>query len=304
MQRKLPPLNALRAFEAAGRHQNFSRAAEELGVSHSAISRHVRGLEHHLGASLFRDRSRGVVLTREGASYLERVSPALDVIAEASEALAERTEGMVVVNGEPQFTHKWLIPRLAGFYAAFPQIDLRIYASEDLTNVDRYEADLAIRFRKVPQEEPNAALISDAPLYPYAAPGLVPLPLDTTRDLLAFPLLKDRASDTWGRWFALAGGVPDDAVPRAPWRLHATLAHESALAGRGVLLTSCDVVANDVAAGRLVQVSPIGFREGEYRLIHAEGALRRKAVRVFRDWVRAESRHLREGRGHDVQPKG
>ncbi|MEL7124934.1 MAG: LysR family transcriptional regulator, partial [Pseudomonadota bacterium] len=111
--RSLPPLNALRAFEAAARHESFSRAAEELGVSHSAISRHVRGLEARLGVQLFRDQSRGVVLTPEGQHYAQRIAPAFDVIGDATEGLADTPAGRVVVNSEPLFAAKVVAPLLA-----------------------------------------------------------------------------------------------------------------------------------------------------------------------------------------------
>ena len=146
MHRNLPPLNALRAFEAAGRHESFSRAAEELSVSHSAISRHVRGLEHRLGAQLFKEAARGVELTPAGRAYLEQVMPALDIIAQATDALAETPAGRVTVNSEPLFAAKVVIPRLADFYARHPEIDVRLDVSHTLADLERYEADLAIRF--------------------------------------------------------------------------------------------------------------------------------------------------------------
>lgn len=120
MSRRLPPLNALRAFDAAGRHESFTRAAGELGVSHSSISRHVRGLEDRLNVRLFRDQSRGVELTAAGARYLAVVSSALDQIAEATEALTERPSGTLVVNSEPFFAAKWLVPRLGDFPSGQP----------------------------------------------------------------------------------------------------------------------------------------------------------------------------------------
>ena len=142
---QLPPLNALRAFEAAGRYESFSRAAEELGVSHSSISRHVRGLEDRLGIQLFRDLPRGLALSPEGASYLADISPALEAIAYATEALAEVPKGTVWVNSETLFATKWLVPRLPDFYAAHPGVEIRLEASRRLADVARYEADLNTR---------------------------------------------------------------------------------------------------------------------------------------------------------------
>lgn len=303
MSRQLPPLNALRAFEAAGRHQSFSRAAEELRVSHSSISRHVRGLEDRLGVQLFRDHARGIKLSPDGAAYLARIGPALDAIAEATEGLVQVPEGTVTLNGEPLFAMKWLIPRLGAFQVVNPQVNLRIEASRDLADVARYEADLAIRFIPPGAVYEGAELISDAMLHPYAAPSLVAGPVDAPADLLNYPLLRDRTNGTWQAWFALAGGVAPQDVPSEEWRMRSLLAVEAAIAGQGVLLVSDEVVADAVAAGRLIAVSEIGFREGGYYLLHADGALRRKAVRVFRDWLLEQTACWRQGSGKD-QPNG
>ncbi len=297
MARSLPPLNALRAFEAAGRHESFSRAADELNVSHSAISRHVRGLEDRLSAQLFRDLPRGVALTQAGARYLAAITPAFDRIAEASEMFTQRPVGQVRLDTEPLFAMKWLIPRLGKFYALYPDIDLRLEAGDGLADIARYEADLALRFFHAGPKDQTAPLISDAPIYPFASPDLVPdLKRGTidANDLLKLPLLRDRREDTWLMWAELAG-CAGLVSPTPDWRLRARLAYEAALAGQGVLLTSRDITERDVAAGRLVQCSDIGFQMGSYHLLAGEGVLRRSAVRLFRDWLLDESASLRDG---------
>lgn len=303
MSRTLPPLNALRAFEAAGRHQSFSRAAEELRVSHSSISRHVRGLEDRLGVQLFRDLSRGLALTDDGAAYLAQVSPALDAIAIATEGLAETPEGAITVNSEPLFATKFLVPKLASFTHAHPEVDVRLEASRHLADVARYEADLAIRFVPPGGRYPGAELLSNAVLYPFAAPGLISAPVTRSRDLLSYPLLKDRSGGSWDRWFALAGGVDPAEVPQFAWRLSSVLGVEAAVAGQGVLLVSEEVVAGEVAAGRLLRVSDVGMREGGYHLVRGHGVLRRKAVRVFRDWLLQQTAPWRTPLEND-QPEG
>lgn len=294
MPRALPPLNALRAFEAAGRHQSFSGAAEELGVSHSAISRHVRGLEHRLGVQLFCDLPRGVALTQAGARYLAALSPSFDRIAKATEIFDQRPAGQVIVSAEPLFAMKWLIPRLGDFYMRFPDIELRLQASSTLAALDRYEADIALRFFRAGAKGQSAPLLSNAPLYPYAAPGLVPDPL-SPESLLSLPLLRDRMADTWRHWAGLADCSPPEGAA-SDWRMRARLAYESALAGHGVLLISSEIAEVDAAAGRLVQCSDIGFRSGSYHLLTAEGATRRNAVRLFCDWLLDQSVALRDAR--------
>lgn len=302
MQRPLPPLNALRAFEAAGRHQSFSRAADELRVSHSSISRHVRGLEDWLGAQLFRDLPRGVALTPDGAAYLADVSGALEQISTATDRLTARPTGTLVVNAEPLFATKWLVPRLGDFHAAHPEIEVRLEASTGLADVARYEADIAIRFLAVAGSDPQAILLSDAPIYPYAAPTLIPVAPDDPADLLRYPRLRDRYKDTWAIWAELAGLPAPDTD--ATWRMRAHLAIEAAVAGQGVYLVSSDVVANDVASGRLHRVSDIGFHDGGFYLVQAQGGARRKAIRVFSDWMLKQAAPWRGGAVREDQPNG
>lgn len=298
MPRTLPPLNALRAFEAAGRHQSFSRAAQELGVAHSSISRHVRGLEDRLGVGLFQEAAQGVALTEAGQRYLAFISPAFDQIAEATEALAGRPEGLLVVNGEPIFAAKWLMPRLPDFQAAHPGIDLHLDASAELVDLDRYEADLVIRFYKRSIPDGEADLISDRGMYPFAVPRIAQT-IDRPLDILNHPMLQDRAGTVWEDWFALVGGAPPEALPQPGWRMRATLSIEAALAGQGVLLTSSENMAQHVARGDLVQLFDVPLATGAYYLLIRSDARRLRQVRVFRDWLLAESADLRE-----TQPNG
>lgn len=299
MSRTLPPLNALRAFEAAGRHQSFSRAADELGVSHSAISRHVRGLEARLGVQLFREAARGVALSPEGQHYLTRITPALDVISEATEGLADKPAGRVVINSEPVFATKIVIPLLARFQRDLPGVELRLVGSNELADLDRYEADLAIRYAKTGALDQPSDLLSDAPIHPFAAPGY--LKDDTLRpeDLLQRPLLRDRGPNIWIDWVQHAGF--DVAVPDHPWRMRAALALEAAVHGAGIYLGAADGTHLDEAAGRLVRVSNVGFRQGSFHLLTSGQAGRRKSVRQVRAWLLAQTTSLRT---EENQPNG
>ncbi|MGB5870503.1 MAG: LysR substrate-binding domain-containing protein [Albidovulum sp.] len=297
MPRNLPPLNALRAFEAAGRHESFSRAAEELGVSHSAISRHVRGLEMRLSTKLFKDLPRGLRLTPAGAQYLAQISPAFDQIAEATEAFWEKPSGAIVISCEPMFAIKWLMPRLAGFYAQYPEVEVRLEVSQVLVDIARYEADFAIRFFNSGVPDLPATLLSDVEIYPYAAPDLGLGPDTSPAELLRFPLLRDRREDLWPRWLAAAGSDPAKS-PVGAWHMAEALALEAAVAGHGVYLGAADIVDADLHAGRLMRCSSVGIRQGRFYLVFGEGVIRRKAVRQFRDWLLAESEGLR---GSDQQ---
>lgn len=290
MARSLPSLNALRAFEAAGRHQSFSRAADELGVSHSAVSRHVRGLEDRLGAQLFRDLPRGVTLTKAGTRYLGALTPAFDRIAEASEVFDRRPAGQVTIDAEPLFATNWLLPRLAEFKRQFPDIEIRLHANPELADVARYEVDLAIRFFHAGPQDQDAPLLSNAPLHPFASPKLVQKPLSSD-ELLLLPLLRDRREDTWQLWAEAAGCVLSQKT--SEWRLRARLAYQAAVLGQGILLTSTEIAEVDMAAGRLVKCSDIGIRMGSYHLVTGEGVTRRTAVRRFCDWLLDQSAGLR-----------
>lgn len=295
MPRRLPPLNALRAFDAAGRHGSFSRAADELNVTHAAISRHVRGLEQRIGVQLFRVVARGVELTEAGATYLAAVTPALDRISEATDALSTRVEGLVSVSSEATFALKWLMPRLGGFHARYPDVELNIDSSNRLVDIRRYEYDLAIRYsRRRRWKGLKADEISRSTMYPVGAPRLVPpggVPGDP-RDLMGFRILQEDDGSAWRSWFA-AAGVSDPPLPRAPGPLASVLAIEGALAGQGLALTSDELIADDLAAGRLVRFSDIGMAYGGYLLVYLEETGRRRAVRAFRDWLLAETRALR-----------
>ncbi len=284
MLRNLPPLNALRAFDAAGRHESFSRAAEELGVSHSAISRHVRGLEHRLGTQLFKDASRGVVLTPAGRQYLDRVMPALNLIAEATDELAETPTGRVTINSEPLFAAKVVIPRLQDFYDRFPEIDLRMDVSHSLADLERYEADLAIRFAHKGGLDLPSDLLSDAPLIPVAVPGLIEGDTLTADDLRRHRLYRDRGNDVWQRWCE-AAGIDPTGVPYSRWRVRAPYALEAALQGLGIYLGSADCLEGDLRSGRLVRLSDVSIQEGAYHLVTGPQGARNKSIRQVRQWL-------------------
>lgn len=285
-------MNGLRAFEAAARHQNFSRAAEELGVGHSAISRQVRGLEHRLGVALFHDLPRGVALTDAGRAYLEEASAALDILAHATEALAGPVAGRVVVSCEPRFARSVLVPRMAGFHALCPEVEVRLMASRELADVHRYEADIALRFASDGDLDEPSDLVSDRGMHVYAAPDLRPEGWTDLRQLLEYRRFRDRNADVWRLW-AEAAGLDGAAWSQSGWRLQAELAYEYTLCGQGVYLGASDCVMRDVAAGRLVRCFPNGLQNGAIRLVMGAHANRRKVARRFRAWLLEATADLR-----------
>lgn len=304
MSRTLPPLNALRAFEAAGRHESFSRAAEELNVSHSAISRHVRGLEDRLGTQLFADAAPGVALTPEGRAYLERVTPALDVISEATETIGEAPSGQVVVNSDPIFALQVVAPALGAFADEHPDIEVRLIASAALADIDRYEADMAIRFVHAGRLDRPNDLISQAPLFPYAKTGLFP-PRPGLQSILSARKLRDRRDpEIWQRW-ADEAGWQGAGLEASRWRMHAPVAVEATLGGYGVYLSSAECLNIQCKRGVLQRLSEVGIVDGAYRLLLQETAIRRKPVRIVREWLLDLTHNFRSGPFWEVdQPIG
>ncbi|MEM1276644.1 MAG: LysR substrate-binding domain-containing protein [Pseudomonadota bacterium] len=289
MPRSLPPLNALRAFEAAGRRQSFTGAAQELNVTHAAVSRHVRGLERRLQVQLFRTVARGVQLTEIGAAYLARITPALDQIAQATEALGKAQPSTLTISCEPTFAFKWLMPRLGQFQALHPEIDIDLQSTPKLADLKTYECDLALRFcHSAP--DMRADLISVSPVFPYGAPSL-PV-AEQPSDLLALKLMHEDNGALWKRWFE-AAGLRDAYQPQKTSGLTTLLAIEGALAGQGVVLSSAELVCQDVELGRLKRLSPIGLAYGGYHLLCLEELAGRRSIRKFRDWVLSETTYLR-----------
>lgn len=282
--RSLPPLNALRAFEAAGRRLNFRAAAEELGVTRGAVAQQVRALEDRLGLPLFYRLPRGLALTPQGAAYLADASRAFDTLAEATARLISRP-GTVTISTTPTVATRLLIPLLADFHAALPGIELRIVATEALADFDRDQVDIAVRLVRPPFAAGlEAQLLFRQELVAVASPHLVrdmALPLDA-RALSRMPLLHD-AHDHWPAYLKMPGKLPGAAFNQT------TLALDAALAGQGVALACRAFVAADLAAGRLVQVAGESWPAApDFHLLRKRGPHGKAAEAVWR-WC---CRHL------------
>ncbi|NEJ69293.1 LysR family transcriptional regulator [Rhizobium phaseoli] len=282
-RRKLPPLNALRAFEVSGRRLNFRAAAEELGVSQGAVAQQVRALEDQLGLMLFQRLPRGLALTPQGAAYLADVTRAFDTLSEATGRLLARPDA-VTISVTPTVAAKLLIPRLAEFKAALPDVELRTVATEALSDFDRDQVDIAVRLTRGPfPASLEARLLFRQELVAVASPHLVkdlPLPL-TADELRRLPLLHDTVSP----WPLVLRSR--EKLPGAVFN-HTTLALDAALAGQGVALACRAFVAADLEAGRLVQVidAPTTI-EPDYFLIRKRSSSPRKAVDAVWHWCAA-----------------
>jgi len=279
-RRALPPLNALRAFEVAGRKLNFRAAADELGVSQGAVAQQVRALEAHLGVALFHRLPRGLRLTPSGAAYLAGMTRAFDAMAEATAQLLARPEA-VTISVTPTFAAKMLIPRLADLNAALPGVELRTVATEALSDFDRDQVDIAVRLTRPPfPGEHEAFLLFRQELVAIASPHLAggrALPL-TAEQLRKMPLLHD-AHNHWPAFFGTAGKLPGAVFNQT------TLALDAAMAGQGVVIAARAFVHADLDAGRLVEVADMSMIAGpDYYLVRKRSPLRGNAAESVWQW--------------------
>jgi LysR family transcriptional regulator, glycine cleavage system transcriptional activator len=295
MARRLPPLNALRAFEAAARHNGFTGAAAELRVSHAAISRHVRALEARLGVTLFRKAKRGVELTAGGQRYLQAVSAAFDSIAAATDTVATAAQAQIRASVHPAFAGRWLIHHLSRFRQAYPDYDVVLDATPRAVDLEHDEADLAIRIGAGEWPGVGAELLAPSRLYPVGAPALLSRrgSAFTPPELTQFVLLHDEDDGgAWRHWFA-AAGIADVDVSRGPRILESGLAIDAAIAGQGIALADDFLVADDLAHGRLVTLCDFALADCGYYLLTPGGTRPRRPLAAFRQWLLAETESLR-----------
>ena len=291
MNRKLPPLNALRAFESSARNASFTRAAQELFVTQGAVSRHVAGLEKWLGAKLFRRTQRGIELTAKGATYFRILKGAFDQIEFGTRQLqAQREENLLRLKLPPTFAIRRLVPRLARFHAQFPAIDVQITTSHERADFDREDVDAGIYSDYVPPASGYRRLFGET-LTPVCSPRLATRekPLERPEDLRHHVLLcsMHRPND-WPAWLAAAklddidgnGGVKFDS---------AALAYQAVIDELGVMIAQRVLVEDDLAAGRLVAPLALGVRtEGAYYLAFAADRPKSPRVAAFEDWLMGE----------------
>lgn len=287
----LPPLNALRAFEAAGRHLNFRAAADELGVTQGAIAQHVRGLEASLGVRLFERGPRGVSFTAVGRAYHSEVSDAFARLSLATRQLKPETS-KVTISVTPTFASRWLIPNLPDFTQKHPEIDFRILSTERVLSFQHDGIDLAVRQGKPP---PGAQLSVDLLFHQrviaVASPSLIndqTLPLNA-KQLNSLPLLHD----THNLWPDFLNQTGFTAKRQSTRNLHFSqtgLSVEAALSDQGVALVSRFLVSRDLAAGRLVQVVDADYTgQDDFYLLAQQEPNRQTATGVVRDWLLASA---------------
>ena len=287
--RRLPPLTALRAFEAAGRHANFVRAGEELSVTPAAISQQVRSLERFLGVRLFTRHARGVELTVAGAEYARSLGLLLDQLALATErALRTEEPGRLTIATTPAFAARWLMPRLAGFLERHPQFDVRLSTSNAIADFARQDIDVAVRYGCGRWPGLKAQPLLAAELFPVCSPSFRQgsQPLRSPLDLRPRALLRLTA-DEWPKWLE-AAGLPGRKAA-GPEFSDAGLLTQAAAAGQGVALGQSVIVADDLAAGRLIEPFKLRVPSGlSYYLVAPPEKFLLRKVAAFRRWLRRE----------------
>ncbi len=294
MPRRLPPLNALRAFEAAARHRSFTLAADELSVTPAAVSHQVKGLEELLGVRLFRRLPRGLRLTDQGRNYLPGLTDGLDRLAEATERLTgRRLAGRLKVSVIPSFAARWLVPRIGDFYDRFPQIDVVIDAEPRNVDFAREDVDVGIRYGYGRYPGLHVELLLKEDLFPVCSPSLLNrgAPLKEMSDLRHHVLLHDSTAhldELWVSWdlWLKAAGITDIDLGRGPRFSDTAMILQAAIAGHGVAIGRSALLGEDLRAGRLVRPFDI-TREAvfSYWVVTAPGSLDEPKVVVFWNWL-------------------
>lgn len=295
MSRKLPSLNALRAFEAAARHRSFARAAAELHVTPAAVSQLIKQLEETLNVPLFK-RGKTLALSDAARSAMPLFSEAFDRLELAVNRLrGGNSAGPLVISTPPTFAARWLIPRLDDFHAQHPDIELRLLATRRLVDFKVEDVDLALRFGAGPFPGLHAEKLMSETLVPVAAPTLADK-IRTPADLLSCTLLHDELHDghpafpSWETWLASLG-VDVDRPLRIRHFGDSNLVIQAAVAGLGVGLAWQSLVADELRAGRLVRILDKTIAtQNAYHLVVPPNRLHLDKVTAFRDWILAQAK--------------
>lgn len=303
--RRLPPLNALKAFEAAGRHEHFSKAGEELSVSHAAISRHVKELEQWLGKKLFERTGRGVLLTNEGASYLARITPSFDGILEATRAFVElRDNESLRISVDPDFASWWLVQKLGIFSKSHPNIRISIDPSEVLVNFSTSDFDAGIRFGSGRWDNVESIEIFRPNLFPVCSPEYLERSgFSDLSDLTMVDLLHGDGGAMWHSWLTAFG------IKRMPGYNEASfeksLALSAAVSNLGFALGDELLCIDLLKNGHLVRpVENLMPSNNAYYFVFPRGLGGCETIRLFANWLQDEVEiSLKEFQGLNIPSK-
>lgn len=306
MSRFLPPLNALKAFEAAARHESLTLAATELNVAHAAISRHIKTLETSLRVALFERTGRGVLLTEEGHALAKRLTEAFDLIANATcqYARPQRRRQRLSISSDVAFAAHWLVPRLGRFTSEHPGIDLIVDPNSRLVDFNKEDVDFGIRFGGGDWRNVHSEKLADANLTVMCKPSLLKSSgVKSPLDLPGSQLLREHDRSLWPAWLEAAGAT-GRVTPSGPTLL-ADLTMTAAESGQGFALADRVLAAEALRARRLVCPFDISIKNYGYYLVHAPGTLLSKAAVNFRSWLKTEiERTLAAVNSTPSRPKG
>lgn len=289
---RLPPLNALRAFEATARHLSVKHAAEELRVTSGAVSQMLKTLEAHFGVKLFHRVNRGILLTEAGQNYLPPIRNAFRQIADASKRIAVASDtGLLTVSVTPFFAAAWLVPRLKSFQDTHPEIDLQLVTSTALADFTSDGIDVAIRHGLGQYPGLESTRVIAVEIVPVAAPSLVAklgLPASPA-ELTRWPQVHDAQRTGWHHWFQQQGIDEIDGT-RGPAFDDFSLLMKAVLAGQGAGLLPAAMVSLDIAEGKLVRLADIVLLEAlAYYLVYPKASRGRPKVAAFRRWILSEA---------------
>ena len=299
-RRRLPPLNALRAFEAAARHLSFEKAGDEIAVTASAVGQQVKALEAWFGRPLFvRQPARGVALTPLGERYAAAVTEILNRLDEATaRALKPEVSNVITVSAMPSLASNWLIPRLGRFRERHPEIDVRVSVSMHLTDFAREDVDIAIRFGRGHYPRLRTDLLMEEYFFAVCSAALLKnpeRPLREPADLRHHVLVHEAVEGvpdyiTWDRWLQ-AVGVEGIDTSRGPRFTHTYLCLQAAASGQGVALATNVLIGDYLDAGRLVRPFPHQVKGAyQYYIVCPEETADKPALAAFRAWLLEEAK--------------
>ncbi|MBB3178043.1 LysR substrate-binding domain-containing protein [Variovorax sp. Sphag1AA] len=298
--RKLPPLRALHAFEAAARHGSFKAAAEELSVTPTAISHQIRLLEETCGRPLFQRRPRPLVLTSAGARLFPALRDGFDVLAGAVAALSEpEAHPPLRVTSPSAFASRWLVPRLPKWREANPMQPLEIIGTDAVLDLRSGAADVAIRYARRPPVDFAAHEICRDTFFPVCSPGLLANDggaIQRVADLLRLPLIhfdwmsRDPDAPTWRQWLTVARSIDPDLDTDRAWDLsfrEEIHAIDAVVAGQGVAICSDIVVSRELNSGALVKAHPLALPGYGFYVLSIPHSSRAATIELFSNWMRS-----------------
>jgi LysR family transcriptional regulator, glycine cleavage system transcriptional activator len=297
MKRTLLPLNALRVFEAAARHLSFTRAADELAVTPAAVGQHIRALEDLLGVVLFIRTARALQLTPEATRALPALRDGFLRFEEAVASMqAAQNNHVLTISVAPSFASKWLVPRLDAYLHGKPDMQVRVLATDKLTDFAQENIDLALRYGPGDYADVVSEKLMDESVVAVAAPALAKT-LKAPKDLAAAALLHDDSllddpqASSWDMW--LQAAQVEGVNPKRGLRFNlSAMAIEAAVAGKGVVLAKAQLAEADIAAGRLV---PLFGKNGgraasfAYWMVAPAPQWQQKKVKAFVAWLKAQA---------------